>query len=97
MKCVRKPIEANLEKYELGKGLEDGFEPFVDVVTRMWIVTDNLVQTTNKDGVVVCPYIKNRRGRTFIQEGDYIVVEADGAKLVCGEDKVFERYEKISD
>ena len=95
MRCKRKPIEANLEKYELGKGLEDGFEPFVDVVTRMWIVTDKLVKTTNKEGVVVCPYIKNRRGRTFIQEGDYIVVEYDGAKLVCGEDKVDERYERL--
>ncbi|MBP5305123.1 MAG: hypothetical protein J6Z02_04675 [Lachnospiraceae bacterium] len=86
---------AELEKYEIGKGLEDGFEPLADVVTKMWIVTDNLVRITNKDGVIVCPYITIRRGRTVIQEGDYIVVEEDGAKLVCGEDKVDDRYEKI--
>ncbi len=95
MKCKRRPIVAELEKYEIGKGLEDGFEPLADVVTKMWIVTDNLVRITNKDGVIVCPYITNRRGRTFIQEGDYIVVEEDGAKLVCGEDKVKDRYEVI--
>jgi hypothetical protein len=28
MKCTRIPMEAEVTKYELGKGLEDGFELF---------------------------------------------------------------------
>lgn len=69
MKCRRIEMEADVVKYEPGKGLEDGF--------------------------FVCPYITHRRGRTFIHEKDYIIIDADGTKHVCGEDKVFERYEKI--
>ena len=85
MRCRRIMLEAEVVKYESGKGLEDGFE--------LW--TDTLVKVKNENGSVVCPYITHRRGRTFIRENDYIIIDADGTKHVCGEDKVFERYERI--
>ena len=94
MKCFRVGLEADVEKYELGKGLEDGFEPWSDVVTKAWIVTDTLIKIKRDNGVIVCPYITHRRGRTFIGEGDYIIIDADGTKHVCGEDKIFIRYKK---
>ena len=34
--------------------------------------------------------------RTFINEGDYIIIDEDGTKHVCGEDKIFTRYEPVS-
>ncbi len=96
MKCKRIEMEADVVKYEPDKGLEDGFELWADVVTKVWIVTDTLVKVKNEDGFFVCPYITHRRGRTFIHENDYIIIDADGTKHVCGEDKVFERYERMS-
>ena len=54
-----------------------------------------MVKVNREDNSIVCPYILQRRGRTFINEGDYIITDADGTKHVCGEDKVFSRYEKI--
>ncbi|MCI8338899.1 MAG: hypothetical protein HFH62_09535 [Lachnospiraceae bacterium] len=95
MKCRRVNMEADVLKYELGKGLEDGFELWTDVVTKGWIVTDSLVKMARENGQYVCPYILHRRGRTFINEGDYIITDADGTKHVCGEDKIFTRYEKM--
>lgn len=95
MKCKRVPLEADVEKYEQGKGMEDGFERWSDVVTKVWIVTDRLIKITQQDGTIVCPYIRHRRGRTFIKEGDYIITDADGTKHVCGEDKIFRRYEPV--
>jgi len=95
MKCRRVPLEAEVVKYEQGKGLEDGFELWSDVVTKIWIVSDALIKVTKSDGSIVCPYISHRRGRTFIKNGDYIIIDADGTKHVCGEDKIFSRYEKI--
>lgn len=95
MKSRRIQLIADVEKYEVGKGMEDGFELWSDVVTKGWIVTDFLVKIKREDGKIVCPYIKNRRGRTFIGEGDYIVLDEDGTKHVCGEDKVWKRYEKL--
>lgn len=95
MKCRRTPIEAEVLKYEQDKGLEDGYELWSDVVTKVWIVTDSLIKITRPDGSIVCPYIYHRRGRTFISEGDYIISEGDGTKHVCGADKIFSRYEPI--
>lgn len=97
MKCRRVSMESDIEKYETGKDLEDGFEVWSDVVTTGWIVTDNLVKVEKENGFIVCPYILHRRGRTFINEGDYIITDADGTKHVCGEDKIFSRYEKIGE
>lgn len=37
MKCRRVEMNADVVKYELGKGLEDGFELWADVVTKGWI------------------------------------------------------------
>ena len=95
MKCRRVEMEADVIKYELDKGLEDGFELWADVVTKGWIVTDTLIKVKNGNGFMVCPYIVHRRGPTFIGENDYIIIDADGTKHVCGEDKIFERYEKL--
>lgn len=95
MKCRRIGLEADVQKYEIGKGMEDGFAPWTDVVTQGWIVTDFLVKLDRGDGRIVCPYIKNRRGYTFIGEGDYIVTDADGTKHVCGSDKIWKRYEEV--
>lgn len=94
MNYRRTPIEAEVTKYEIGKHMEDGFELWADVVTKGWIVTDFLVKIERDNGDIVCPYISHRRGRTFIGEGDYIILEADGTKHVCGEDKIWERFEK---
>lgn len=94
MKSRRIALEADIEKYEIGKGMEDGFELMSDVVTKGWIVTDSLVKIERKDGSIVCPYITHRRGRTFIGVGDYIIKDSDGTKHVCGEQKIWNRYEK---
>lgn len=95
MKCIRAAMEASVEKYEVGQGMEDGFEPWFDVVTKGWIVTDSLVKVKKENGVIVCPYIMNKRGKTFIEEGDYLIRDADGTRHVCGQDKVFKRYKPI--
>lgn len=80
--------------YEQGKGLEDGVELWADVVTKGWIVTDFLVKMKREDGAIVCPYVNNRRGRVFIGEGDYIIMDEDGTKHVCSSKKIWKRYEK---
>lgn len=95
MKCKRAELTADVMKYEVGMGMEDGFELWPDVVTKGWIVTDFVFKITRDDGKIVCPYIKNRRGRTFIGEGDYIIVDEDGTKHVCGSDKIWNRYCKL--
>ena len=97
MKCKRTPIKAEAVQYKPGQGLEDRFEFWADVVTAGWIVTDFLVKITREDGSIVCPYIRHRRGRTFIGEGDYVIQEEDGTKHVCGADKFFNRFEKIEE
>lgn len=95
MKCKRISLESDVEKYVVGQGMEDGFEAWTKVVTQGWIVTDFLIKVEQPNGTIVCPYIKNRRGYTFIGEGDYIVYDADGSKHVCGADKIWNRYEQI--
>ncbi len=95
MKCRRIGLKCDVEKYEFGKGLEDGFELFTDVVTKGWIATEHLLQLTREDGSIVCPYIIHRRGRNFIWENDYIIIEEDGTKHVCGEEKIWARFKRI--
>ena len=97
MKCKRIGLVAEVRQYELGQGLEDGFELWSDVVTKGWITTDFLIKITKENGDIICPYILHRRGRTFIGEGDYIIIDSDGTKHVCGADKIFQRYEKVED
>lgn len=94
MRSRRIGLEAEIVKYELGKNLEDGVELLADVVTKGWIVTEFLVKTQRADGSIVCPYIKTRRGRIFIGLNDYIIIDEDGTKHVCGADKIWSRYEK---
>ena len=95
MNSKRTPLAANVEKYEVGQGQEDGFELWSDVVTKGWIETENLVKIEREDGANVCPYVKTRRGRIFIGVGDYIIQDEDGTKHVCGEDKIWSRYERV--
>ncbi len=94
MKCKRVALDAEVIKYEEGKNLEDGVELWSDVVTKGWIVTNDLIKIERADGKIVCPYIENRRGRTFIGEGDYIIQDSDGTRHVCGEDKIWKRYQQ---
>ncbi len=90
----RVPLKVEAVKYELNKGLEDGFEPWFNVVTNSWINTDFLVKVTRDDGVIVCPYITNKRGRVFIGEGDYIIFEQNQERHVCGQISFKERFRK---
>ena len=95
MQSRRTALTANVEKYEIGQGLEDGFELWSDVVTKGWIETEKLVKIEREDGTMVCPYLKTRRGRIFIGVGDYLIEDEDGTKHVCGEDKIWSRYERV--
>ena len=97
MKCKRAELKANVEKYELGKGLEDGFELFSEIVTREWIVTDSLIRIKRDDGYVVSPFILNRRGREFIgvDLGGRRIIKK--TKHVCGGDKIWNRYIKLEE
>ena len=89
-KYIRSSFEVEAVEYELGKGMEDGFMPWT---STGWIRPDNLIQVTREDGVVVCPFIQNRRGLTFLRDGDYIITEKDMERHVCGKDKFFKRYQ----
>ena len=94
-KCMRSPFPVEAQKYEVGKGMEDGFESFTKVITNGWIKTDGLVKITQEDGRIVCPFIQNRRGLVFIKEGDYIIYEEGGERHCCGEDKFQDRYHPV--
>ena len=94
-KCMRSPFPVEAQKYEIGKGMEDGFELFSKVVTNGWIVSEGLVKVTRPDGNVVCPFIQNRRGVIFIREGDYIIYDGGGERHVCGQDKFPLRYQPL--
>ncbi|MBQ5484638.1 MAG: hypothetical protein IIT72_04045 [Lachnospiraceae bacterium] len=95
MKCRRTALMAEAEQYKPDCGMEDGFELYADVITKSWIVTDNLIKITRPDGRIVTPYIEHRRGRTFICEGDYIITDEDGTHHACGEDIFHLRYQKL--
>ena len=91
-KYLRSSLSVEAEKYEPGKNIEDGFEPWTKVVTAGWIVTEGLVKLERENGQLVCPFIKNRRGVIFIREGDYIIYEEGGERHCCGEDKFSTRF-----
>lgn len=93
-KYIRASFEVEAVKYEQGKGLEDGFKFWKDVVTNGWVTTDGLVRITRDDGAVVCPFVHNRRGIVFIREGDYIIIEEGNQKHCCGEDKFDARFRR---
>lgn len=95
MRCKRVDIEADVFQFEFGKGYEDGYELWSDVVTKGWIVTDHLIKVKRANGSIECPYISHSRGRTFIGENDYVIIDSDGTKHVCSADKIFKRYEPV--
>lgn len=96
-KYIRNSLQVGAEKYEPGKGMEDGFELFSKVVTNGWVVAEGIIRITRPDGSVVCPFIQNRRGVVFIREGDYIIYENDGERHVCGADKFGSRFTPTED
>ena len=95
MKCKRIDIISDVFPFEFGKGYEDGYELLSDIVTKGWIITDSLLKVKMENGSIECPYITHRRGRTFIGENDYIIIDSDGTKHICGADKIFDRYQKM--
>lgn len=95
MKYMRSSIEVEAAPYELDKGMEDGFMPWTSIVTNGWVATENLIKIKREDGVVVCPFIQNRRGMVFLREGDYIIKEKDAERHVCGKDKFHNRYHAV--
>lgn len=94
-KCKRASFMVEAEKYEIGKGMEDGFELWTKVITNGWVVADGLIKITKEDGRIVCPFIQNRRGVIFIREGDYIIYEESGERHCCGEDKFHIRFQPV--
>ncbi len=91
----RVSFEVHAEQYEPGKGMEDGFETWTDIITHGWFTTDLLVKIEREDGTIVCPYITTKRGRSFIGEGDFIITEGDGERHVCGKHKFYGRFREI--
>ena len=67
-KYERTPLIVDAKQYEIGKGMEDGFELYTRIITNGWICHDNLIQHIRPDGTVVCPFIQNRRGIIFIRQ-----------------------------
>ena len=96
MKCRRAPLTAEVTEYKGELGLEDGFDLYKDVITKNNVNYEKVIKEEH-DGEIVCPYIITRRGKNYIQAGDYIIEEEDGTKHVCGGDKVFQRYIPIED
>jgi hypothetical protein len=94
-KYIRATLEVVAEKYEIDKGMEDGFQSLSKIVTHGWINTENLVQIDKGEGHVVCPFISNKRGLTFINQGDYIIVEGDDDRHVCSNEKFSERFNPV--
>lgn len=97
MKYMRIPFEVEAIPYEQGKGIEDGFELWSDVVIHGWIKTDALIKVKKENGTIVCPYIDTNRGRSFIKEGDYIILESDGSRHVCNGSSFLSRFKSIQD
>ena len=50
---TRTTFEVEAEKYEIGKGMEDGFEAWTKVITNGWVSAQGVVQITREDGSVV--------------------------------------------
>ena len=52
-KYKRNTFEVEAVKYEVGKGIEDGFMPWTSILTNGWVSTDKLIKITREDGTVV--------------------------------------------
>lgn len=94
MPYLRAALEVEAMKYEPGKGLEDGFEMLSKVITNGWVAVERLVKITNQNGSITCPFITNKRGKIFIGENDYIIIEKDGDRHVCSEESFNLRFTK---
>ena len=94
-KVKRRPLEATAVLYDYGKGLEDGMATVADVVANAHVFSQDIVQIETPSGIM-CPYINNKRGRTFINNGDWIILEADGGKHVVSNDNIWNRFEKVN-
>lgn len=94
-KYQRASLNVEAERYEIGQGMEDGFQPWAEVITNGWVVPDGLVKITDEHGIIVCPFIQNRRGIIFIRENDYIIYEDGGERHCCGGDKFDNRFREI--
>lgn len=92
---IRAALNVKAVEYQPGEGIEDGFELWTNVITNGWINNDNLIQIKREDGQIVCPFIENKRGRIFIRKGDYVILEEDNEKHVCGAEKFHLRYEPL--
>lgn len=97
MRYLRKPLEVDVVLYELDKGIEDGFESWADIITHSCINTQKLIKVQREDGKIVCPYIENRRGRSYIQDGDYIITEEDGNRHVCNKTSFAGRFTPVDE
>lgn len=91
----RAALTVTAAQYEIGKGMEDGFRLYSQIITNDGLVQDGLIKIEREDGTIVCPYVRNRRGLVFIRKGDYIICEDGDEKHVCGADKFHLRYEEI--
>lgn len=96
-KYFRVPFEVEAVKYETGRGIEDGFRPLSDVITQGFVSSDKLVRITDKNGVILCPFVTSRRGAIFIREGDYVIIESSGDKHCCGGDVFASRFREINE
>ena len=96
-KYERAALTVTAQQYEINQGMEDGFELYTKVITNGWISPDHLVHITRPDGAVVCPFLRTRRGVTFIREGDFIICEENNERHVCGADKFPQRYKPIEE
>lgn len=94
MKVRKISLNATVKQYEVGKGLEDGFEAFADIVTRGCVSPAMLIKIEQENGTIVSPYIETNRGRSYIKEGDYVIVDEYGGKCLCGADRIWLYYEK---
>ncbi len=94
---TRSSFEVEAVQYELGKGIEDGMMPYTAVVTAGWVNAEHLIKVTQPDGMVVCPFIRSRRGLIFLREGDFVIKEQDQDRHVCGQDKFYKRYRPIEE
>lgn len=95
MKYVRKELEVDAVPYEIDKGIEDGFESWADIITHSCINSEKLIKIIRPDGKIVCPYIENRRGRSYIQDGDYIITEEDGNRHICNQASFPSRFTPV--
>ena len=92
----RIPVAVEAIPYEPGKGLEDGFYPYKDLVTSGLIATDGLLILTREDGVAICPYVQSDRGISFIREHDYIIKEQGGGRHCCSAERFPTRYKPMA-